>query len=182
MGLLDIVIDVAAPNGARDRAQQIDEVRAKLAHPKDAWTTGEDGRRVWLKAPAQTADNVCNALLLDPAFRSRLRHNDFSGTIEWDGRLMEDADATEVRLALARGYKLQASVTLTNEMMIFVARMLRYHPVRDWLEGLRWDGTPRMSRLLSPLCRVRGQPLARHPLPAIHDLLRRPHHAARRQG
>ena len=159
MGLLDIVIDDSTPTGERQRAEQIDEVRAKLAHPKDAWTTNERGDRVWLKAPKQTASNVRDVLRLDPAFRSRLRLNDFAGTIEWDGRLMEDADATDVRLALADLYALQASVTLTHEMMVFVARMLRYHPVRDWLEGLRWDGTPRMSRLLSHYAGCADNPL-----------------------
>ena len=159
MGLLDIVIDDSTPTGERQRAEQIDEVRAKLAHPKDAWTTNERGARVWLKAPKQTASNVRDVLRLDPAFRSRLRLNDFAGTIEWDGRLMEDADATDVRLALADLYALQASVTLTHEMTVFVARMLRYHPVRDWLEGLRWDGTPRMSRLLSHYAGCADNPL-----------------------
>jgi hypothetical protein len=148
MGLLDHVVDMTQSTGARERAQQIDAVRAELTHPRDAHTTDDSGRRVWTKPPHPTASNVRDALRLDPAIRSRLRLNEFSGAIEWEGRLLEDADITELRLALADTYKLKASVALMHEMIVYVARQLKVHPVREWLREIRWDGTPRIDSLL----------------------------------
>jgi len=149
MELLSYVVNPDDPASERERARQVDAVRQRLDHPKDAWTTNDRGERVWTKPPKNTAGNVRDVLRLDPAFRARLRLNDFAGIIEWDGRMMEDADITEVRLALADLYRLRPSVTLMHEMMVYVARELRVHPVRDWLTDIRWDGEPRMDRLLS---------------------------------
>jgi putative DNA primase/helicase len=159
MGLLDHVIDTATADGERDRARQIDEVRALLAHPRDAWTTDDHNRRVWTKAPKKTAANLRTILTHDPAFRARLRLNEFAGVIEWDGRLMEDADATDVRLLIADLYRVEFSVSVTHEMMVYAARQFSYHPVREWLDGLRWDGVNRMDGLLSTYAGCEASPL-----------------------
>jgi predicted P-loop ATPase len=148
MGLLDYVVDLTAINGKEERAEQVDAVRAKLTHPRDAWTTDDAGKRVWTKPPKPTPENVCDVLRLDPAIRSRLRLNEFSGAIEWEGRLLQDADITDLRLTIGRLYKLKASVALMHEMIVYVARQLKVHPVREWLREIRWDGTPRIDSLL----------------------------------
>ena len=159
MELLNIIADTTTQDGQVQRARQIDAVRAILSHPRDAWTTDDRGGRVWTKPPKRTADNLRIILTTDPAFRARIRKNEFSGVIEWDGRLMEDADATEVRLLIDQLYSIEYSVTSTHEMMLYAARQFSYHPVRDWLEGLRWDGVPRMERLLGHYAGCDDSPL-----------------------
>ena len=149
MGLLDNLIDLDAPDADRERARQIDEVRGHLAHPRDASVRGDNGVRVWTKPPHKTSSNVRDVLRLDPAFRAHLSLNEFSGQVEWRGRLLEDADITEIRLAIADTYKLDVSAGIMHEIIVYVARELRHHPVRDWLEEIRWDGVPRVDTLLS---------------------------------
>jgi len=79
--LLNIIADTTTQDGQVQRARQIDAVRAMLSHPRDAWTTDDRGGRVWTKPPKRTADNLRIILTTDPAFRARIRKNEFSGVI-----------------------------------------------------------------------------------------------------
>ena len=162
MGLLAQLIDDSTPDGARLRAQQSEEVRALLEHPKDARIQphGSDAW-IWVKPPKAHAENVEVALTRDPWFRSRIRLNDFTGRIEWEGRDIRDADLTRVRICLGRAYCLRPSLALTKEVVAFVAESLRVHPVRAYLRGLRWDGVARIDRLLSSYAGCDDTPLHR---------------------
>lgn len=149
MGLLAELVDDSTPDGAQQRAAQIEQVRAMLEHPKDARIQPEGSPEwVWIKAPKITPENVEVVLTRDPWFRSRIALNDFTGKLEWEGREIRDADLTRVRLAMARTYKLRASLALTKEIVSFVSDALRVHPVREYLEHIRWDGEQRLEHLL----------------------------------
>ena len=149
MGILDALIDETGEGWEYDRAAQIDAVRARLAHPPKAREAGEGGAAVWVKGPLKIGENVEDVLRLDPWFRSRLRYNEFSGVVEWAGDLLRDEDVTAIRMAMARTYQLRASMALTHEIVVFTARKLAYHPVRRWLDGIRWDGVKRIDKLLA---------------------------------
>lgn len=149
MGLLAELVDDTTPEGAHARAAQIEQIRAMLEHPKDARIQPEGSAEwVWVKAPKVTPENVEVVLTRDPWFRSRVALNDFTGRLEWEGRDIRDADLTRIRIAMARTYRLRPSLALTKECVGFVSDGVRVHPVRDYLEGVRWDGKPRIDRLL----------------------------------
>jgi len=60
-------------------------------------------------------------------------------------------DTDDLRLGdwLSREYKLKAaSRAALAEAIDTVADMRRYHPIRDWLKGLAWDGKPRLAKWL----------------------------------
>jgi len=106
--------------------------------------------------PERNEANVIIALTSDVAFAGVLAFDDFAQAIvvrqplPWDRatgpfpRAWEDAD--EVRTAewlQLRGVNVAPMVV--GRAIGAVARDHRIHPVRDWLEHVRWDGTPRIE-------------------------------------
>ncbi|WP_238322021.1 virulence-associated E family protein [Komagataeibacter europaeus] len=63
-------------------------------------------------------------------------------------RPMEDMDAALIQAYLQRAYDLPVSRTVGEQACRTAAMMRRTHPVREWLDGLRWDGTPRLGAWL----------------------------------
>lgn len=47
------------------------------------------------------------------------------------------------------GFALRVADRDLTEALLAVAQTRRFHPVRDWLDGLKWDGKPRLKVLLS---------------------------------
>jgi len=64
-------------------------------------------------------------------------------------RPWRDADDILVALWLQRSWEIEASPDLVGHAVTAVAARHRIHPVRDYLEGLRWDGQRRLSTWLS---------------------------------
>jgi predicted P-loop ATPase len=122
--------------------------------PKPAWF-----RRLRLDlagAPERNEANVIVALTSDPAFAGVLAFDEFGQEIvvrqplPWDDgtaslpRPWEDAD--DIRTAewlQLRG--INVAPVVVSRAVGAVARELRIHPVRDWLDTLTWDGTPRIE-------------------------------------
>ncbi|MCX5478029.1 toprim domain-containing protein [Kaistia geumhonensis] len=125
---------------------------ARIAKP--AWFNRL--RQDLVGTPERNEANVIIALTSDVAFAGVLAFDDFSQEIvvrqplPWDTatgpfpRPWEDAD--DVRTAewlQLRGVNVAPLVV--GRAVGAVAREHRIHPVRDWLEHLRWDGTPRIE-------------------------------------
>lgn len=62
--------------------------------------------------------------------------------VEWS-----DLDTAALRLYLS-AHGLETSKDLINDAIDAVAQARRYHPVRDYLEGLKWDGVERLGSWL----------------------------------
>ena len=125
---------------------------ARIAKP--AWFNRL--RQDLVGTPERNEANVIIALTSDVAFAGVLAFDDFSQEIvvrqplPWDTatgplpRPWEDAD--DVRTAewlQLRGVNVAPLVV--GRAVGAVAREHRIHPVRDWLDHLRWDGTPRIE-------------------------------------
>ena len=125
---------------------------ARIAKP--AWFNRL--RQDLVGTPERNEANVIIALTSDIAFAGVLTFDDFSQEIvvrqplPWDTatspfpRPWEDAD--DVRTAewlQLRGVNVAPLVV--GRAVGAVAREYRIHPVRDWLDHLRWDGTPRIE-------------------------------------
>lgn len=106
--------------------------------------------------PERHEANVIIALTSDPVFAGVLAFDEFAQsivvrrTLPWDGRGValprEWEDADEIRTAewlQLRG--LNVAPVVVGRAIGAVAREHRIHPVRDWLDTLKWDGTPRIE-------------------------------------
>jgi hypothetical protein len=95
-----------------------------------------------------------------PAWHDALRHNEFTGDYEISGSFPPDGgpkdvvrpfeDPKDTLLATlyfqANGFA-RASKTTSFDAIAHVALEHSYHPVRDYLNQLRWDGTERVRLL-----------------------------------
>ena len=92
----------------------------------------------------------------DPNFKGKLRLNLFSGRIDVVGELpwtratnsplWTDTDTTELRTYMEPIIG-KASKNDVADAVDACAGEHAYHPVRDYLNALTWDGTPRLDRL-----------------------------------
>lgn len=106
--------------------------------------------------------NCC--LLTAQTFPATFKLNTFTGKTEvhqslpspvtgqpmpQDGpRELTDSDYTAVSAALARTHGLNFSVQMVSAAIEAAAQENAYHPIRDYLDGLEWDGVPRLEHWL----------------------------------
>lgn len=72
-----------------------------------------------------------------------------------------DADTTNLRAYVERRYGLTASKEHASDAIHTHALRNRFHPLRDWLESLAWDGVKRLDRWLIRYCGAVDTPYVR---------------------
>lgn len=64
------------------------------------------------------------------------------------GRAVTDVDDVNLKLWIARNFRFEPSKDQCFEAMNLLAHRNKFHPVRDYLDGLRWDGKERLATFL----------------------------------
>lgn len=103
----------------------------------------------------QTINNCMVVLQRDPLLKGVIRKNELSGKIDVVGDLgwnrtsssLTDTDVYQIQWYLEKNYGLKHDRNI-NKAMNIVANENKYHPIREYLEHLRWDGKSRISSLL----------------------------------
>lgn len=105
-----------------------------------------------------TIHNVNLIVTRAPEFRGAFGYNEFEHrevalrALPWERgggvypRALEDVDDSELRMWLEYEYGVKASGAISDGLLISVRRN-KFHPVRDYLERLEWDGVERLDRL-----------------------------------
>ena len=120
--------------------------------------------------PQKTMKNLLTTLEHDPKLKGRLRLNLFSGRIDVTGSLpwkrpspdgiWSDEDLAQLRIYLEPFF---GKVT-KNDILDAVAACASnqaYHPVRDYLNSLSWDGVPRLDTLFIDYLGAKDTPYTR---------------------
>jgi putative DNA primase/helicase len=97
----------------------------------------------------------------DLRWAGRLRQDRFRDVLTLDGEPVTDADLTRLSCWIEEVYQATPSRDLVHEVAVCVADAQGFHPVRDYLAGLTWDGTERLHTLLPGILGVGDTPLAR---------------------
>lgn len=107
--------------------------------------------------------NVTNLMLFLenlPEFGRRIRWNELAHAAEWDGVPLEEHQLIDMRVILeAHDFEVKAS-----DLIAAVQRHARshsFHPVRDYLRGLHWDGKPRLDYWLKTCMGAADTPFVR---------------------
>ena len=106
--------------------------------------------------PERNEANVITALSFDAAFTGALVLDEFAQEIVVTRALPWDAtdivhprpwgEADDVRCAeWLQRHEINVPPAVVGRSVVAVARNIRVHPVRDYLTGLAWDGTPRLD-------------------------------------
>lgn len=108
---------------------------------------------------ASTIDNIVLILNHDPNLKGIIGYNEFDHIeqaikdMPWrtlDGptdHALRDSDDSNVRHYLERNYKITGKEKIRDAMKV-VASKNSFHPVKDYLESLEWDGKERVDTLL----------------------------------
>jgi len=92
--------------------------------------------------------NLANAEAVLRAGDRQIRHNDFTGRVEVDGEVLTDETVLALTVDLQRRYDADFSEKTIAQAARIVAGADAYHPIRQYFEGLTWDGTERIAGLL----------------------------------
>ena len=95
----------------------------------------------------------------DPRWTGRLRFDAFRRAVTLDGKPLRDADLTRMSCWVEEVYQAAPSRDLLFEVASCVAEDHAFHPVRDWLDGLVWDGVERAPSLLARMLGAAPTPL-----------------------
>lgn len=128
---------------------------------------------VWDKLQRRSTDegevaraHVLNAMTIlreDTRWRGRVRFNAFTLRPEFKGEPFADHDVTSFQAWCINSYGVDFGVTNARNAMLRVARdeANTYHPVRDYLGSLTWDGKDRLDFLLPDYFQTEDEPLNR---------------------
>lgn len=126
-----------------------DQIREMMEHPPGARKINEDGSKTWVKSPMATLENVEVAIKEDPVISAAVTWDELRQCICWDGEPVTDAFVTQLTTGIGRTYKLRVKTAMFYEQLYSVARMnWSVNPLKDYLDGLAWDGIPRLKELL----------------------------------
>lgn len=104
-----------------------------------------------------------------------IRHDEFAdrivicGPVSWDRvgpfpRQWRETDTTGCKAFLEMSF-LKPSKETTLDAVAFVAMRSAFHPVRDYLDALSWDGVPRLDQMASLYMGTADTPFSRLALP-----------------
>lgn len=90
-----------------------------------------------------------------------IRHNEMTGRNEWCAGPINDSDLTAIRVYIEKAGMPKVAKGDVPDAVQAVARVNRFHPVRDWLDSLHHDGKPRLDSWLARYFRADDSPLTR---------------------
>ncbi|MBK9002206.1 MAG: hypothetical protein IPM35_41330 [Myxococcales bacterium] len=153
--------------------------RAEAANDNSAGLALVDGLDAAAKEPAKKKSRKPKAatlatlekLLTDPThvYDELFRLNEMTGEIEltkrppWHsiGKTLEEADVSEFRARIEKQQQLIASSNLAWEAIAMVAARVAYNPLREYVQGLEWDGVERIDTWLIEHAGAEDTPLVR---------------------
>lgn len=107
-----------------------------------------------------TIGNIVLILENDPYLKGKIALNEFSHrtmirrTLPWhklknkaEGDPWKDSDDAALRHYIEKVYEI-TTPTKINDALLIVEEKNRYHPIREYLQGLVWDGVSRVDTLL----------------------------------
>lgn len=147
--------DLARDPVAAARAWRTARPTAEEARELAAWETGltrSRGRVV------KTFGNVMKIFRGAPPFAGRFRLNRMTQGIEFEGKGLPEGriGAFREQIEDAPWGGFSPSEAEVMQAIRALAENRAYHPVQDYLAGLRWDGVPRLDAVAGEILRAQG--------------------------
>lgn len=164
---IDAGLPAAEAEKVVKRALQKGREAASERGDADRW---DDQKLKKLKDGTIDGSLVSNLILIlkgHPAWRSVIRYSEFDHRVHFFSppfngsfyagqgkrqKWLEDNDLTCVRSWLETAMGVNASKEAVIDAVVAVGMSQSFHQVRDWLDGLQWDGVPRIRGWLQDYC------------------------------
>jgi predicted P-loop ATPase len=89
-----------------------------------------------------------------------IKWNELAQRAEWNGRPLEDSHLVDIRLIL-EAEQFEPTIADLLPAVMRHAKENSFHPVRDYLRSLKWDGTPRLDRWMHTCLGAPDSPFVR---------------------
>lgn len=147
-----------------------EELLAEVVKDFDDEETSEAGWRSALMLRAKTGRveptrfNILLILQHDPTFKGKLRKNTFTGRCEWWGNdtpeQWTDTRDAWLRMEIERKYGI-SNKQAVEDAFLQVCEECQYDPIKEIIEGVTWDGVPRIDSLYIDYLGAEDTPLMR---------------------
>lgn len=135
-----------------------------MTNPKPSFTEdfvrGSDGQ------PIKTIKNLVLFFRVDENLKGLFHYNEFSASFEYaknfqwpehnkaipNGKRIEDEDIVSAQYYLAHNKQFEMTIEKIRNAITETACRTSYHPVREYLDRLIWDKTPRLDEWLIKGC------------------------------
>lgn len=120
--------------------------------------------KLWKDDKGKICKDIHNISLIlenDPTFDS-LCFDPHANRNLWNYERLQDRHITEIRRDLIVRYGLRATKKDTEDAMIMVCSTRIHEPIKDYLNGLQWDQTPRVAELLTRAFHAETKPEWKH--------------------
>jgi putative DNA primase/helicase len=99
--------------------------------------------------PRSSLGNVSLVLERDPTYSEMFAYNLFDEKIYYGGKLAADHHDSEINIDIERRYGFSMKTSIVQEAIMKIAHERAFHPVRDYLTALEWDGEDRLDSLFT---------------------------------
>jgi putative DNA primase/helicase len=129
-----------------------------IERPQDDATWKAQLRKRKDGTPYTDVNNVLISLEMNPKLSAIFRYNEFADKIEYaapppwadsSSNVWGDEDRVRLQSYLQGQGILVNRDVVVQDAVIVRAKQFSYHPIRDYLRGLTWDGKPRLDSWLS---------------------------------
>lgn len=140
-----------------------DKVKAVFAEDRAAQASAEFDDEDWQKQleldrsgnVKDTMSNICTILRFDPQLKT-IVFNQFKSMLDVVGDLpwpqvkpgWSDTDLACAKLYFERTYGIWSPTKFKDALLAVTSSDRLYHPVKEYLAALKWDGVPRLDTLL----------------------------------
>ena len=159
-----------------DFAMKDEKVKAVFAEDRMAQANAEFVNEDWQAALEldrygcikDTMNNICNILRHDPNLKS-IVFNQFKSMLDVIGPLpwpqvkpgWNDTDVACAKLYFEKTYGIWSPTKFKDALLAVTSSERLYHPIKEYLSSLKWDGTPRLDTLLIDYLGAEDSPYVR---------------------
>lgn len=91
---------------------------------------------------SNTIENYCIILRNHEKFAGKIKLNELSNTEEFNGKSVQQIDYDNIQRIVEKEYGIYSEKKLASAIRS-IASENKYHPIREYLESLKWDGIKR---------------------------------------
>ena len=107
--------------------------------------------QIGAKGAKKTLYNLMTYARNLPGLGGSIRLNQLTGQVEWRGEPLVDTDYVDIQIMIEQAGQNDGFAPTKNDIPAAIARLAidnGYHPIRDYLDSLKWDGVRRIDRWL----------------------------------
>lgn len=143
-----------------------EENRAELLEAVGDWRSRIERNKAG--APLSTFSNA--KLILENLIDGGIQNNEFTMNDTWTtdmpwgsraGEHIQDVDVLLVKSYLVDHFRVEVATKKIEEILIVLAKKKSFHPIRDYLKGLSWDGQERLDDWLHTYLGAKSTPYTR---------------------